>query len=147
MVRGSEGYSHCCCCCCFSFSSLHPPPPLPHLSPPPPSSSSSSNADDYLRDLEEMVEQAHSLINQLRKILPHVNCELALSSCRRTFRRGSELVALLDTLETQIHNLGGLVITANDVFPNATHGEFVRAMRNDLIDLVALCQAVSVEVM
>ena len=90
-----------------------------------------------------MVEQATALIAQLKALLPHVKVELSLTSCRRTSRRANELAALLETLETQIHNLSGLVLTANDVFPNSTHGEFVKAMRRDLKDLLLACQAVS----
>jgi hypothetical protein len=96
--------------------------------------------DSGLHDLEAVIDEAVSLIETIRALLPDVDFELALLSCgcqrsasRRTY---DHVVEYLGILEDQLENCRGMAVALSDMYPNATHSEFVRAMRPGLLDVV-----------
>lgn len=48
----------------------------------------------------------------------------------------------VDTNTHQVENCRGMAVALVDIFPNATHGEFVRVMQPALLDLARECRVV-----
>jgi len=96
--------------------------------------------DSGLHDLEDVIDEAVALVRDARALLPDVSFELALLGCgcaRARGRRVYEMVVqYLGVLEGQLENCRGMAVALSDMFPNATHSEFVRAMRPPLLALV-----------
>lgn len=103
-----------------------------------------------LYDLEGVLDEAAALLQQARALLPDVRFELSfLFSCGRR-RHGSpdraiaydRLARYVTVLEAQVENCRGMAVALQDIFPNATHGEFVRAMQPALWELARECRVV-----
>ncbi len=100
-----------------------------------------------------MLDEAAGLLQQARALLPDVRFELSLAlptccSGKPTPSRLDRAVAYdrlaryLTVLESQVENCRGMAVALGDIFPNATHGEFVRAMQPSLLELARDCRTV-----
>jgi len=96
--------------------------------------------DSGLHDLEDVIDEAAALAREARALLPDVSFELALLGCGCGRARGrlvyERVVQYLGVLEGQLENCRGMAVALSDMYPNATHSEFVRAMRPPLLALV-----------
>eukprot|EP00624_Nannochloropsis_granulata_P003238 evm.model.NODE_2639_length_36550_cov_21.569138.10 len=96
--------------------------------------------DSGLHDLEDVIDEAAALVREARALLPDVKFELALLGCGCARPKGrlvyERVVQYLGVLEGQLENCRGMAVALSDMFPNATHSEFVKAMRPPLLSLV-----------
>ncbi len=104
--------------------------------------------DSGLHDLEDVIQEAAALLREIRALLPDTRFELSLlgGGCWRRDHRTKvaydRLVRYLAVLEGQMENFRGIAVALSDLYPNATHSEFVTAMRPSLLELVVECKAV-----
>lgn len=94
-------------------------------------------------DLEELIEGAAALLQEVRSLLPDVRMELSLLLyCDRAIAF-DRLIQYLNVLDSQLESFRGMSTAVLDLYPNATHAQFIQSMKPGLRDLIRECLIVS----
>lgn len=93
-----------------------------------------------VKDLEEMLDQCHTLLSEARALLPDVRMELRILRSSHAY---STLTKYLDSLEGQLETLAGMALSLSDIPPNSTHVEYVKQMSKPMARLLRSLQEVS----